>query len=131
VDIAEALWREHLKRLGAFLKAQRLQNQLSQRQLARMADLSDAYMSQLERGLHEPSIRVLRALADSLGIRPEQLIMYAAGLPLDTDTAMASSVSTEGAIRADGRLSDDQKRALLSVLKSYVHEADRATQQTT
>ena len=123
------LWQEHLSRLGGFLKAQRLQNQLSQRELARLASLSDAYMSQLERGLHEPSIRVLRALADGLGIQPEQLIMYAAGLPLDPDTAGGSSVTTEAAIRADGRLSDDQKRALLTVLKSYVDGADGAAEQ--
>jgi len=61
-----------------------------------VADLSDTYMSQLERGLHEPSIRVLRALAKSLGIEPNQLIMYAAGLPLDQ-----TEICTEDAIRRD------------------------------
>ena len=74
MDPAEALWKDHLQRLGEYIRAQRQFAQLSQRQLADMADLSDTYMSQLERGLHEPSIRVLRALADSLGLSTEQLL---------------------------------------------------------
>lgn len=115
MSAAEALWKDHLRRLGEHIRAQRQLNRMSQRELARLADLSDTYMSQLERGLHEPSIRVLRSLADSLGVRPDQLIMYAAGLPLDDQ-----EVSTEDAIRRDERLTDAQKDALLAVLRSYV-----------
>ena len=94
-----------------------------------MAGLSTPYLPHLSPSFHVPSIHVLRALADGLGIQPEQLIMYAAGLPLDPDTAGGSSVTTEAAIRADGRLSDDQKRALLTVLKSYVQRAGSAAEQ--
>jgi transcriptional regulator with XRE-family HTH domain len=115
VSSAEALWRQHLQRLGEFIKAQRQLNQLSQRQLAKLADLSDTYMSQLERGRHEPSLSVLRALAESLGIRPDQLILYAAGLPMPDDP-----VSTEDAIRSDRRLTPAQRSAMLAVLRSYV-----------
>jgi transcriptional regulator with XRE-family HTH domain len=115
---AESLWKDNLQRLGEFIKAQRRMNQLSQRELARLSDLSDTYMSQLERGLHEPSIRVLRALAASLGIQPSQLINYAAGLPVDTDRE--TDVRTEDAIRNDPRLTDAQKKALLGVVRSYV-----------
>ena len=113
---AEDLWKENLQRLGGFIRSQRQFNQLSQRELVKLADLSDTYMSQLERGMHEPSIRVLRAVADSLGIRASQLIMYAAGLPLDDEDEM----TTEEAIRRDPRFTDEQRRALLSVVKSYV-----------
>jgi transcriptional regulator with XRE-family HTH domain len=120
VDSAEALWKDNLLRLGQYLRTQRKFNQLSQRELARLADLSDTYMSQLERGLHEPSIRVLRSLAESLGVRSDQLIMYAAGLPLED-----SEVSTEEAIRRDARLSEAQQKALLGVLASYI-EANEA-----
>ena len=120
MDTAEALWKEHLQRLGGFIKAQRQFNQLSQRKLARLADLSDAYMSQLERGLHEPSIRVLRALADHLGVGASHLIMYAAGLPVDEDGHSPPAASTEDAIRRDNRFTDDQKHALLSVVRSYL-----------
>jgi transcriptional regulator with XRE-family HTH domain len=120
MDHDGALWRQHLLSLGEFIKRQRLLNQLSQRELARLADLSDTYMSQLERGRHEPSLSVLRALADSLGIRPDQLILYAAGLPTPDD-----AVSTEDAIWGDRRLTAAQRTALLAVLRSYVESNQR------
>jgi transcriptional regulator with XRE-family HTH domain len=116
---AESLWKDNLQRLGEFIKAQRQINQLSQRELARLSDLSDTYMSQIERGLHEPSIRVLRALAESLGIQPNQLINYAAGLPVD-GVDERPAVRVEDAIRADSRFSAAQKRALLGVVRSYL-----------
>ena len=115
----ESIWKDNLQRLGEFIKAQRQLNQLSQRELARLSDRSDTYMSQLERGLHEPSIRVLRALADSLGIQPNQLINYAAGLPVD-GADPPSTVRTEDAIRGDSRFTTAQKKALLGVVKSYL-----------
>ena len=114
------LWREHLANLGEFIKRQRLMNQMSQRQLARLADLSDTYMSQIERGRHEPSLSVLRALAESLGVRPDQLILYAAGLPLPDESTM-----TEDAIRGDHRLTPAQRTALLAVLGSYLEANER------
>ena len=120
MDAAEALWKDNLRRLGEYLRAQRQYNQLSQRDLARLADLSDTYMSQLERGMHEPSIRVLRSLAESLGVRPDQLIMYAAGLPTEE-----SEVGTEEVIRRDARLTEPQRKALLSVMASSI-EANEA-----
>lgn len=116
MNAAEALWKENLERLGGFIRAQRRFHQLSQRELAKLADLSDTYLSQLERGLHEPSIRVLRAVADSLGIKASRLIMYAAGLPLDDE----GDITTEEAIRRDPRFTDAQRRALLGVVTSYV-----------
>ena len=114
-DTIEPFWQEHLRQLGEFIKAQRALNQLSQRELARLADLSDTYLSQLERGRHEPSLSVLRALADSLGIRPDELILYAAGVPMRTDP-----VTTEDAISGDTRLTQAQRSALLGVLRSYL-----------
>ena len=116
MNAAEALWKENLQRLGAFIRAQRQFHRLSQRELARLADLSDTYMSQLERGMHEPSVRVLRAVAEGLGVKASQLIMFAAGLPADED----DDISTEEAILRDPRFTDAQRRALLSVVKSFV-----------
>jgi transcriptional regulator with XRE-family HTH domain len=118
MSATEDLWKDQLQRLGEFIKSQRQLSQLTQRELARLADLSDTYMSQLERGLHEPSIRVLKALAESLGIRPDQLIMYAAGLSTDEP-----AVTTEEAIRRDERLTPAQRRALGAVLRSYLDGA--------
>ncbi len=114
-DTIDPFWQEHLRQLGEFIKAQRALNQLSQRELARLADLSDTYLSQLERGRHEPSLSVLRALADSLGIRPDELILYAAGVPMRNDP-----VTTEEVIRGDTRLTQAQRSALLGVLRSYL-----------
>lgn len=110
------VWREqHLLALGEFIKSQRRLNQMSQRELAGLADLSDTYMSRLERGRHVPSLSVLRALADSLGIRPDQLILYAAELPVSNDPS-----STEDAIRGDQRLTSAQRTALVAVLGGYL-----------
>src|SRR5262245_55705187 len=111
-------WADHLRHVGEFIRRQRQLAELSQRDLARLVNLSDTYMSQLERGLHEPSIRVLRALAEGLGIGAEQLIAFAAGL--DGRREGARTPGTEEAIRADERLSDAQKKALLGVLRSYL-----------
>lgn len=118
---AEALWKDHLRRLGEHIRAQRQFARMSQRELARLADLSDTYLSQLERGLHEPSIRVLRSLAERLGIPPDQLIMQAAGIAADD-----RSPGTEDAIRGDDRLTEVQKDALLAVLRSYLEANRRA-----
>ena len=120
MGVADQLWRDHLRGLGEFIKSQRRLNQLSQRQLARLADLSDTYMSQLERGRHEPSISVLRSLAKSLGIRADQLILFAAGVPMENDP-----MSTEDAIRDDQRLTASQRTALLAVLGSYLEANQR------
>src|SRR6187402_3056132 len=118
------LWKDHRKRLGDYIKAQRQFSRLSQRQLAAMANLSDTYMSQLERGLHEPSIRVLRSIADSLGLDPDDLVRRAtAGTGADDPAETASATAaptTESAIRQDPRLTDAQKQVLLSVLQSYL-----------
>ena len=115
----EEWWDQHLKQVGAFIKEQRRLSELSQRQFARMVNLSDTYMSQLERGLHEPSIRVLRAIAEGLNLSADQLIAFAAGLTGQPSSG-GRQTTTEDAIRADPRLDLGQKQALLSVLRSYV-----------
>lgn len=115
----EEWWDQHLKRVGAFIKEQRRLAELSQREFARLVNLSDTYMSQLERGMHEPSIRVLRAIAEGLNLSADQLIAFVAGLG-GQPTSTAAQVSTEDAIRSDPRLDLGQKQALLSVLRSYL-----------
>ncbi len=103
-----------LGQLGDFIRAQRKMMELSQRELARLMEVSDPYVSQLERGMHEPSVRVIKALAGALNVRAETLLAYA-GL-LDPD--QASTTVTE-AIQADPHLSDDQKSTLLSVYENF------------
>ena len=52
--------------LGPYLRAQRRLAKLSLRQMADLAGVSNPYLSQIERGLHEPSVRILRAIAEAL-----------------------------------------------------------------
>ena len=104
------------QRLGEFLRAQRQLAGLSLRQLAELARVSNPYLSQVERGLHEPSLRVLTSLAHALGIPPHHLLAQA-GIEPDSSTA-ASGV--EAAVAADELLTEDEKRALLAVYRSYV-----------
>ena len=113
----EESWKAQLQMLGGFIRTQRKLANLSLREMAALTDLSNAYLSQIERGLHEPSVRVLRSIALALGLPPDTLLAHA-GLLGDRDDAQAA-VATEAAIRADPTLTDDQKEALLSVLRSY------------
>jgi transcriptional regulator with XRE-family HTH domain len=58
-------WKGQLQALGEFIRAQRKLANLSLREMADLTHVSNAYLSQIERGLHEPSVRVLRAVARS------------------------------------------------------------------
>jgi transcriptional regulator with XRE-family HTH domain len=113
----EDVWRAQLEALGALLRAQRTAAQLSLRELAERAEVSNAYLSQLERGLHEPSLGVLRAIAGALGTPLGDLLAHAGVLEPAAD---GEPVDTEAAIRNDPRLSEPQRIALLSVYRSFV-----------
>src|SRR5579862_3497635 len=107
-------WETQRKALGAFIR--------TLRQLADLTHLSNPYLSQVERGLHQPSVRVLKAISDALNVSAETL-MAQAGL-IEAVTADGSvpapgsgEPKTEDAIRADRRLSDEQKAALIAVYR--------------
>ncbi len=91
--------RDHLKALGEFIRAQREQAQLSLRELADRTQVSNPYLSQLERGLHEPSMRVLKAISNGLNI-PIDALLARAGLLSDDDPATDRLAETERAILA-------------------------------
>lgn len=112
-------WRTQREALGTFIRTQRQMAKLSLRQLAELAKVSNPYLSQLERGLHAPSMRVLQSIADALDVSLETVLAQAGLLPPD-EAVPAPSAATEAAIRADPLLSDEQKEALLSVYRSYV-----------
>jgi len=103
--------------LGAFIRAQRQMANLSLRQLSALTEVSNPYLSQVERGLHEPSVRVLRSIADALNVSAETLFEHAG---LITVTDKMDDEATENAVRVDRRLTEPQRRALLSVYRSYV-----------
>ncbi len=71
------LWEAQRAALGAFIREQRLRADMSLRQLAGLTRLSNAYLSQIERGLHEPSVRVLKAISDALNLSAETLLAQA------------------------------------------------------
>jgi len=115
----EDAWKGQMEALGEFIRTQRSLARLSLRELAGLTDVSNAYLSQVERGLHEPSVRVLKAIAEALDLSSETLLAQA-GLVRDGETPGAASVErTEATIRADPTLSEDQKEALLAVYRSY------------
>jgi transcriptional regulator with XRE-family HTH domain len=113
-------WQQQLEALGEYIRMQRKLANLSLRDLAAMTDVSNAYLSQIERGLHEPSVRVLRSIAQALEISANSLLTQA-GLLEDNP----STRRTEDAILADSVLSAAQKEALLAVYRSFVRERER------
>jgi transcriptional regulator with XRE-family HTH domain len=116
-------WEAQREALGSFIRAQRKMANLSLRQLAELTSLSNPYLSQLERGLHQPSVRVLKLISDALNVSAETLLTEA-GLITPASPAEDETVSvhppTEDAIRADERLSEDQKSALIAVYRSML-----------
>jgi transcriptional regulator with XRE-family HTH domain len=122
------MWEPQRDALGAFIKEQRKKANLSLRQLAELTSLSNPYLSQVERGLHQPSVRVLRAISDALNLSAESLMTQAGlidaiasvGTVPDDKPGDKNGVPTEDAIRADKRLSDDQKAALVAVYRSML-----------
>ena len=131
----DELWNAQLAAFGAFVRAQRQLANLTLREMATRTSLSNAYLSQIERGLHTPSVRVLRLVADALDLSVETVLAQA-GLWSDAaapgaegaeadDPAATSGMAgragrTEVAIRNDPLLTDAQKEALLSVYRSYI-----------
>jgi transcriptional regulator with XRE-family HTH domain len=129
----EDTWQVQLQSLGSFIRAQRQLADLSLREMGDLAKISNAYLSQVERGLHQPSVRVLRSIATALGV-PADVLLAQAGLGTGTATGAApdpaqkrSTDTTAGsaaeAIQADPALTEDQRRALLAVYRSFVPES--------
>jgi transcriptional regulator with XRE-family HTH domain len=110
--------------LGAFIRSQRELANLSLRQMAALADISNPYLSQIERGLHEPSVHVLRSIAQALNLSAETLLAQA-GL-LDGSDGRSPGIDTVEAIRSDTRLTDQQRQALLAVYRSYCADNEAA-----
>jgi transcriptional regulator with XRE-family HTH domain len=121
-------WRGPLESLGGFIRSQRRLANLSLRELAERTQVSNPYLSQIERGLHEPSVRVLKAIALALDLSAETLLFHAGVLG---DTVVSpdegDAGATAAAIRADPYLTESQKRAMLAVYQSYARAASVAS----
>jgi transcriptional regulator with XRE-family HTH domain len=125
-------WAAQRDALGAYIRSQRKLANLSLRQLAELTSLSNPYLSQIERGLHQPSVRVLKLLSGALNVSAETLLAEAglldpdssAGAPQAADPGSGPPLpDVEAAIGAEQRLSDDQKAALIAVYQSMIRPA--------
>ncbi|MGD9695322.1 MAG: helix-turn-helix domain-containing protein [Thermoleophilia bacterium] len=121
--MAQDPWSAQVEALGRFIRSQRQLAKLSLRELAALSDLSNAYLSQLERGLHTPSMSAVSQIAKGLGMPLESLLQQAGVIDEERPAAAsAEPVSTEAAIRADPNLTDAQREALLAVYRSFSEE---------
>ena len=102
--------------IGAFIRDQRERAKLSVRRLAELADVSNPYLSQIERGLRRPSAEVLQQVAKALRISVESLYVRA-GI-LSHESRPVSTVPE--AIEADQALTPEQKLALRNVYDSFI-----------
>lgn len=101
--------------LGDIIRRQRELQALSMRQFARMVGISNPYLSQIERGLRDPSEQVLQGIAESLKTSVDVLYEQA-GVPHEEDGADPAVIA---AIRADPALSARQRSALIEIYESF------------
>jgi transcriptional regulator with XRE-family HTH domain len=101
--------------LGEFIRRQRELSEVSMRQFAELAGISNPYLSQIERGLRAPSEQVLQSIADALQV-PSDTLYEQAGLPREKD----GPSKVVQAIRADPQLTGRQRQALVEVYEAFV-----------
>lgn len=104
--------------LGEYLREQRRSAQLSLRQLADAAGVSNPYLSQIERGLRKPSAEVLQQVAKALRISAETLYVRAGIL----DEQERDQLETRAVILADPSINERQKQVLLQIYESFRKE---------
>jgi transcriptional regulator with XRE-family HTH domain len=112
--------------IGDFIRDQREQAQVSMRQLARLAGVSNPYLSQIERGLRRPSAEILQQIAKGLRISAEQLYVRAGFL--ETRDGNPELVA---AILADPGLAERQKQVLIDIYRAFCRENGHATENLT
>ena len=100
--------------LGGYIRHQRESARLSLRHLAKLAGVSNPYLSQIERGLRKPSAEILQAIAKALEISSETLYVKAGILEEREDTEDLESV-----IARDPYLTADQRQALVEMYRSF------------
>ena len=105
-----------LKDLGDYIREQRRQAELSLRKLADLAQVSDPYLSQIERGLKRPSAEILQQIARALEVSAESLYVRAGILDEDRDSNLIAT------IRAQSDLNTEQKQVLIRVYRSFLSE---------
>ncbi len=113
-------WTSQMEVLGAFIRSQRKLAQLSLRQMAELTTLSNPYLSQVERGRHQPSVRVLKLIAEALNMSAETLLEQAGLLDGQGHGGADPADHVQTAIWTDQRLTQEQKAALIAVYRSML-----------
>jgi len=126
-------WQAQREALGSFIRSQRKLANMSLRELAEVTKVSNPYLSQVERGLHAPSVRVLQSISRALNLSADMVMTQAGWFDpaserdpdeepdqAGSDPEARPASSTETAIRTDPRLNEQQKETLLAVYRSYV-----------
>ena len=103
--------------LGEFIREQRDQAEMSLRQLAKAAEVSNPYLSQVERGLRKPSAEILNRIAQGLRISAETLYVKAGILD-----ERAGDEAVTIAIAADATLTERQRTTLLQIYAAFQSE---------
>ncbi len=104
--------------LGRFIRQQRRAAQLSLRKLAKLAGVSNPYLSQIERGLRRPSAEILQGIAKALRISAETLYVKAGILEDEKERDVVA------AILADTAITERQKQALVQIYNSFHTETE-------
>lgn len=99
--------------LGAFIRKQREQAKLSLRNLSKIAGVSNPYLSQIERGLRNPSAEILQAIAKALDLSAETLYVRAGILDERTDSDVESSIAR------DSYLTENQRATLIEMYRTF------------
>jgi transcriptional regulator with XRE-family HTH domain len=119
----ETQWDPHLRELGEYIRLQRQMADLSLRRLAELTHVSNAYLSQIERGLHQPSLRVLRSIAQALNVSADTLLLQAGMIGSgDGSGEPPKPTDTEAVITNDPNLTGEERDALLRVYRSFRHK---------
>jgi transcriptional regulator with XRE-family HTH domain len=106
-------------KIGEFIREQRRSSKLSLRGLAAMANVSDSYLSQVERGLYRPSADIALSIAKALNLSADSFFDRL-GLLDESDSRQSPIASVPDAINADRRLRPDQKAALTEMYRVLV-----------
>jgi transcriptional regulator with XRE-family HTH domain len=118
IDMVTDLGKELTKDIGEYIRQQREHASISLRQLARLAGVSNPYLSQVERGLRKPSAEILQQIAKGLRISAEALYIQAGILDEPTGGPVGD------AIRAATELTERQKQVLLDIYETFLRNND-------
>ena len=111
--------------IGSFIRTQREAAQVSVRQLAEKAGVSNPYLSQIERGLRKPSADVLQQIAKALRVSAEVLYVRAGILEPSEKSEVRDAIITDTAI------TERQKQVLLDIYTSFCQQNEAEGEEPT